>query len=128
VSFNPEEFLRVPVHVVIGQQDTGTTSLRATDRANEQQGVNRLERARNWVDAMREAAFAHGIEPAVTLTEVAGIEHSFKAFCEHGALVDVVGRSLFDDQDHPVHLSVVTGNPAAEDDDTPRDHPSRSEN
>ena len=116
VSFNPEEFLRIPIEVVVGAHDTGTSNLRSTTRTDEQQGRNRLERARNWVDAMRELAFACGIEPSVTLTEVEGIDHSFRAFCQRGDLVDVVGRSLFDDRPEPVHLSVVSGTSAASND------------
>jgi hypothetical protein len=65
---------------------------------------------------MRELAFACGIEPSVTLTEVEGIDHSFRAFCQRGDLVDVVGRSLFDDRPEPVHLSVVSGTSAASND------------
>lgn len=95
VDFNPERFLRVPVEVLVGTDDVGASNLRRGVRLDAQQGTNRLERARRWVAAMREAATAYGLRPRVTLTEVSGIDHSFPAFCERGALVQRVTRALF---------------------------------
>jgi pimeloyl-ACP methyl ester carboxylesterase len=97
VTFNPEEFLRVPIDVFVGGLDTTTENMRNTARTVAQQGRTRLDRARNWVAAMREAATTFGLEPRVTLTEVAGIGHSFTTFCERGNLVELVSRSLFSD-------------------------------
>lgn len=97
VTFNPEEFLRVPIEVLIGKDDTLLQNVRSTERTIAQQGRTRLDRARNWVAAMRQAANVFSLEPQVTLTEVAGVGHSFTVFCEHGALVERVGRSLFGD-------------------------------
>jgi pimeloyl-ACP methyl ester carboxylesterase len=95
VNFNPEEFLRVPVEVLVGAKDTDTQNLRRTERTNAQQGVDRRDRARNWVRAMRDAAERHGLPPVVTLGEVPGIGHSFAEFCERGALVERAGEALF---------------------------------
>ncbi len=95
VRFSPEQFLRVPLKVIIGKSDTGSTNLRSSPRLEAQQGPNRLERGRRWVAAMRSAATTYGMPPRVTLTEVPGIDHSFTSFCERGGLVDIVDRSLF---------------------------------
>jgi len=95
VHFSPEQFLRVPIKVLIGDRDTGATNLRSIPHLDEQQGANRVERARRWVAAMRAAASAYGLRRRVSLTEVPGIDHSFSAFCERGELVDLVERSLF---------------------------------
>jgi poly(3-hydroxybutyrate) depolymerase len=95
VSFDPEAFLRVPIDVLVGSLDTTTAKLRSTERTIAQQGRTRLDRARNWVAAMRSAAESHGIEPRVTLTEVEGVGHSFSDFSERGDLVGLVRRSLF---------------------------------
>jgi pimeloyl-ACP methyl ester carboxylesterase len=95
VTFNPEEFLRVPIDVLIGALDTSLDKVRSTARTVAQQGTTRLDRARNWVAAMRAAADAFGMESRVTLTEVDGVGHSFSAFCERGQLVELVRRSLF---------------------------------
>lgn len=95
VSFDPEAFLRVPVTVLVGQDDVGDDSLRSTERINRQQGVNRVERARRWVKAMRASAAAYGYEPRISCIEVPGIDHSFAKFCERGALAERVFAALF---------------------------------
>lgn len=96
VNFDPQEFLRVPVTVLVGQADVGTAKVRSTARCNAQQGVNRLERARNWTVAMRTAAQAYGYEPCVSCIEVPEVDHSFTRFCERGALAQRVFAALFD--------------------------------
>lgn len=95
VSFNPEAFLRVPVEVLIGTEDVGSNKVRSTERLDAQQGKTRLERARRWVEAMRAAAQAHGLPPRTQLSEVLGIGHSFREFCDRGELVRRVERALF---------------------------------
>ena len=95
VSFNPEEFLHVPVDVLVGARDVGQANLRRTERTDKQQGSSRLERARNWVEAMRAAAEAYGIEPAVTFSEVPDVNHDFRRFCERGRLIERMFWSLF---------------------------------
>jgi poly(3-hydroxybutyrate) depolymerase len=95
VNFNPEEFLRVPVTVLVGQDDVQREHLRSTERVVRQQGVNRVERARNWVAAMRAAATAYGYEPRVCCVEIPGVDHSFATFCERGALAERVFEALF---------------------------------
>ena len=88
VQFNPEEFLRVPMQVLVGTQDTGSSNLRRTDRVDRQQGVTRVERARNWVAAMRDAATVYGLEPKVELQEIPDIGHSFVDFYRQGKLLE----------------------------------------
>ena len=95
VDFNPERFLRVPVEVIVGADDVGSTNLRRGVRVDAQQGTTRVERARRWVASMRAAATAFGMTPRVSLTEVPGIDHSFAAFCERGELVERVARAFF---------------------------------
>ena len=94
VVFDAERFLRVPVEVLVGSRDLGSINLKHGERVDVQ-GSNRVERARRWVAAMRTTAAAHGLVPAVTLTEVPGIDHSFAEFMERGALVERVGSFLF---------------------------------
>lgn len=95
VNFNPEEFLRVPITVLVGRDDVNAEHLRSTERVNQQQGKNRVERARNWVAAMRAAATAYGYEPQFTYVEVPEVDHSFTKFCERGALPERVFAALF---------------------------------
>ncbi len=96
VSFNPEKFLRVPIHVLVGSADVESKNLRRSARLDAQQGTTRVERAHRWVAAMREAADAYRMERQVTLTEVPDVDHSFQRFCRTGALVARAFRSLFD--------------------------------
>lgn len=95
VRFNPEEFLHVPVDVLVGELDTTFTNLRSNDRLDEQQGRTRLERARNWVAAMQEAARGYGIDSKISFTAVPHVGHSFTTFCQRGALIERVTRALF---------------------------------
>lgn len=94
VNFNPERFLQVPVDVFVGAKDLGSSNLRATERVNKQQGVNRVERARNWVAAMEVAARMYGLPPRINLTVVPEVNHSLKQFCREGGLVERVLASI----------------------------------
>ena len=95
VRFDPEEFLRVPISVMVGEQDTATEGVRRSPRLDRQQGVNRVERARNWVAAMQSTANTYRMEPLVTYEQIAGGNHSFKALMETGHLGDRVFGALF---------------------------------
>lgn len=102
VHFNPERFLHVPMHVLVGQQDTGMANVRRTPRVNAQQGTTRVERARNWVKAMNASAESFGLPHSVTLHEVPGVDHSFKSFFSRGELVDRVARIIRDTEQAPL--------------------------
>jgi pimeloyl-ACP methyl ester carboxylesterase len=97
VRFTPEEFLKVPMEVLVGSKDLDSMNLRSTTRVINQQGANRVERARRWVEAMRDAAKARGLPPLTTCTEVPEISHNFDEFCRNGGLASRVVLSLFGD-------------------------------
>ena len=94
VRFDPEEFLRVPITVIVGDRDTSSEDLRSTRRAS-RQGADRVERARNWVEAMRAAARACRYDPVVTLDLIPGGDHSFASLMESGGLGERVFAALF---------------------------------
>ena len=96
VVFNPEAYLRVPVTVMVGSEDVHSKNLRASDRVNAQQGLTRIERARNWVAAMEAQAHMYGMEPQVRMVELIGSGHSFDELCRQGALVERLFHALFD--------------------------------
>jgi pimeloyl-ACP methyl ester carboxylesterase len=96
VVFNPEAYLQVPVTVLVGTNDTQSKNLRSSDRVNAQQGATRIERAHNWVAAMREQARLYGIQPGVSLIELPGAGHSFNELCRQVGLVERVFHGLFD--------------------------------
>lgn len=92
--FNPEQFLRVPVHVIVGAEDTTSRNLRMTDEVVRMQGATRVERARRWVTLMRMAAESYGIRSDIRYCEVPGIGHSFKDFVAHGELLSLIATAL----------------------------------
>lgn len=96
VRFDPEEFLRVPITVIVGDQDVTTEDLRKSDRLNEQQGMDRVERARNWVRAMNDAAHAHHLDPLVSFEAIPGGDHTFATLVQTGGLGSRVFAALFE--------------------------------
>ncbi len=96
VLFNPEAYLRVPVTVLVGTDDTQTDGLRTSPRIDAQQGPTRVERARRWVGAMQTQAAAHGMPSQVRFVDVPGVGHAFAELCASGALIERVCSDLFD--------------------------------
>lgn len=101
VRFDPEEFLRVPMAVLVGDLDTTDDGLRRTKRVDRQQGTTRVERAQNWVEAMRAAAEAHHLPCLVSLGMIAGGDHSFRDLMKTGQLGERVVAALFEARVHP---------------------------
>jgi poly(3-hydroxybutyrate) depolymerase len=95
VRFDPEEFLRVPVAVLVGELDTTSVGLRRTARVDRQQGETRVERARNWVEAMQAAARAYRLDPQVSFEQMPGGDHSFKDLMKQSQLGERVFQALF---------------------------------
>jgi pimeloyl-ACP methyl ester carboxylesterase len=103
LCFDPEQFLRVPMLVLVGGKDLTEGGLRRGERIDRQQGVTRVERARSWVAAMRAAADAFHLPPLVSLQEVEGSTHAFSHFAEHGSLAERVFDALFGLSTHEGH-------------------------
>ena len=97
VRLDPKKFLHVPMTVMVGEQDVTDVDLRTTERVTRQQGVNRLERARNWVTAMRSAARVYRMEPRVTLDLLPGGDHTFVTLMQKGGLAERVFKVLYGD-------------------------------
>lgn len=105
VRFDPEEFLRVPITVLVGDRDITDIDLRCTRRVARQQGATRLERARSWVDAMHATARQYRLPPLVTLETIPGGDHSFADLMRDSGLGTRVFHALFGD-----HRRAATGN------------------
>lgn len=90
VTFNPEQYLQVPMFVLVGMEDTGEERLRRNERVDLQQGDSRRERARRWVHAMRAQAASHALPSRVELTELPGVDDAFDSLCRDAALVERV--------------------------------------
>ena len=94
VRFDAEEFLSVPVTVMVGAKDNTESGLRRSARLDRKQGVNRIERARSWAAAMQASAEAHHLESRIAYEEIANCDHSFRQSVLRGGLGDKVFRAL----------------------------------
>lgn len=82
-----ERFLRLPMALWVGERDTAADeNLRDEPQLASLQGAHRLERARNWADAVRGAGRARGISNDVTLTLLARVGHDFASCDRKGEL------------------------------------------
>ncbi|MEO5616601.1 MAG: hypothetical protein ABIS67_02440, partial [Candidatus Eisenbacteria bacterium] len=96
LRLDPARFLRVPIAVFVGEEDTGGGENLRRNPQVDRQGTTRLERARRWVAAMNGAARSRGLPPLTSCHEVAGIEHSFRQFMTEGGLGERVFAALFE--------------------------------
>jgi pimeloyl-ACP methyl ester carboxylesterase len=94
VRFDAEAFLRVPIAVIVGDEDTTSQGVRRSAKLDRQQGETRVERAHNWVAAMKAAAAAYRLPPLASFVSITG-GHSFAGLMEHGRLGDTVFQALF---------------------------------
>jgi poly(3-hydroxybutyrate) depolymerase len=96
VDFELDAFLRVPLLVTVGERDVERdASLRQSASLDREQGLNRVERAERWVEAMRAAARQHGLPPAVELRRLGDVGHSFGDNVERGALAKIAFQYFF---------------------------------
>ncbi|MCK6371170.1 MAG: alpha/beta hydrolase, partial [Gammaproteobacteria bacterium] len=95
LRFDAEEFLGVPVTVMVGASDHGQQGLRRAPRLDREQGTSRVERARRWVAAMRAAALQHHLECRVSYMELEHCNHSFSRSVLRGGLGEQAFRALF---------------------------------
>ena len=111
LCFEPLQFLRVPMHVWVGERDlTRDAALRQSKRVDHQQGSNRIERARRWVAAMQMAAQRANLETPYSMTLLPRSNHSFKLCVKRGQLAQRVFDALFgpDLRDHPFAQALTT--------------------
>ena len=92
-------FLRVPMAVVVGDRDTERDeALNQSPRIDRQQGRDRFERGRRWIDGMRTAARRQGHQTRYDFVALRGIGHDFTDAMTRGAMGEAVFRFLFDDR------------------------------
>jgi poly(3-hydroxybutyrate) depolymerase len=107
VRFDAEEFLCVPMTVIVGADDDSQKGLRRSPKLDAEQGVTRVERARNWVDAMKTSAEAHHLESMVAYEEIEKCDHSFSRAILRSGLGDRAFDLLFGPP--PANAAVKTG-------------------
>jgi poly(3-hydroxybutyrate) depolymerase len=100
LRFDQTRFLRIPMTVIVGDQDIERDpELNKSPRIDRRQGLNRVERARNWIESMNRATAAHDIAAHHRLTILPGIGHSFEQGVELKAMNEKIFSSLFDATD-----------------------------
>ncbi len=97
VVFDPQQFLKIPTRVFVGVEDVKQDpALNKSLRVVRQQGVNRVERAQNWTDAMKKAAESRGMHTAYSVELLPGSGHSFSQSMQAGNMGPKVFSFLFD--------------------------------
>lgn len=82
-----DRFLRLPMALWVGERDTAADEhLRDEPQLASVQGVHRLERARNWANAVHGASQARGISNALTVTVLPRVGHDFGSCARKGEL------------------------------------------
>ncbi len=88
---NLANFLRLEIEVYVGENDTIVDPNTRTGREiDKQQGRNRLQRARNWVNTLRSAANKLNIQSQISLHELQGCGHSLNDCVVYGNLMDKI--------------------------------------
>ena len=84
-------FLRVPVHVLVGDDDLQRDdALNQTLEIDQRQGLTRVERGQRWVGALRAEARARQMPARANLSLLPGVTHSFSDAVVHGGMDQAV--------------------------------------
>lgn len=97
LSFQLDEFLRIPTYVLVGEQDTARdAALRKTRRLDKTQGKNRFERGQRWISSMQNLANSRNLKTEYRFIALADADHSFSRCDKHGGMTKRVFQCLFD--------------------------------
>lgn len=97
VSFDPGAFLNVPGTVVVGERDAKPDkALNQSARITGQQGADRMERGRRWVQAMQDAASEVGLHTPYLFHVLPRCGHSFQRCMVRAGMGGLIFNSLFD--------------------------------
>ncbi len=98
LSFNPARFLRIPTRVLVGEHDDRRDAELNRSRAVDvHQGLDRMERGRRWVGAMRAMARAYGLEARFEFEVVPGADHAYANYLAQRSFAGTIFGFLFDD-------------------------------
>lgn len=88
-----KKFLTLPIQVFVGSLDClQDANVRSGPEINRQQGTNRVERGRNWVEAVRDYARERGLASDITFKLLEGCPHNFRKCVEDRRLDRLIGR------------------------------------
>ena len=112
LRFEANRYLRVPMAVLVGAADHQRDSaLNQSTGLELQQGVNRLERGRAWVEAMRSEARARNLDTAYEFETLPDCGHSFEECVASGQLAWRAFQFLFGRR-HDRRVGMAAGNDA----------------
>ncbi len=98
-EFDVQAFLRLPMHVLIGERDVRRdASLRTGTFIDRRQGSDRLSRALRWIDHVEAVARAQGLESSITFDLLPASGHSFSEAVHKGGLVERTYDFLVSDE------------------------------
>ncbi|BCR05832.1 hypothetical protein DESUT3_29010 [Desulfuromonas versatilis] len=96
LCLKPRRCLKIPACVLVGEFDVERDEdFNTAARLDRQQGANRLERGRNWVAAMQQAARSRGLETPFRFQVLASSDHAFMTCMTAGQMGEAVFRFLF---------------------------------
>ncbi len=99
VNFDACAFLRIPALVLVGERDAERDpALNRAPHIDRRQGTTRIERGQRWIEAMREAARAHGHDTEYRFELLPDSGHSFLENMQRGGMGDRVYEFFFE---HP---------------------------
>ncbi|NOU96188.1 hypothetical protein GC093_23600 [Paenibacillus sp. LMG 31456] len=96
VTITLDDFLHIPVCVLVGELDTELGgSLRQSPEVNEQQGTNRLERGRRWLTVIQQAAQSRRFTTEYRFATLPKSAHNFVQCMGEGMMGQNVLEFLF---------------------------------
>lgn len=108
VTFGLSALLRKQVVVFVGERDRQRdSSLNTRERIDRLQGRSRFERARNWVQAIRDQARQRGLPSRVSLEILPGVGHDFTRMVRPGGLPQRLFQAFYE-QDRLVPVGEET--------------------
>jgi pimeloyl-ACP methyl ester carboxylesterase len=100
LSFDPAKFLTIPGTVVVGERDNKQGSaLNKSQKIDDYEGDNRLERGREWIDAMAASARDRGLSTPYFFEIMPHCGHSFDNCMKRGNMGAMVFEHLFPSAD-----------------------------
>ena len=96
ITFSSSRFLSIPACVLVGERDKHRdVELNKSERIDNQQGLNRLERGKAWIQAMADAARASDLDTEYDFKVLPDCNHSFLKCMHRGRMGEHVLNFLF---------------------------------
>lgn len=96
LKFSPLKFLSIPTLVLVGtEDDVRDDDLNTSRRIDAFQGLNRLERGKRWIDAMRALARAYNIPSEFRFETIPNANHAYESYIAYPPFCENVFDFLF---------------------------------